>query len=236
VKPPKKTSRIRWGKGKWRRTPGTGGRRFPGSTPGPDATSTPPPGGGRTRRSPFESAAHTAPTTYTVTSDHVPGSTTKRWEPDALTTGTPALPATGPAALDAAPTKTFPRPGTSRPKEPIAMPPAPPAGRRVSPRPATRPPAPATTSSPQPPHGRPARNRDHPRRRHRRIRDFKADAFKTHDQCFKLADRAINLRDASPTSPNELAVENNLIGALFTGAAMARFASPWTWWPAWPRK
>jgi hypothetical protein len=219
VKPPKKTSRIRWGKGKWRRTPGTGGRRFPGSTPGPDATSTPPPGGGRTRRSPFESAAHTAPTTYTVTSDHVPGSTTKPWEPDALTTGTPALPATGPAALDAAPTVHFPRPGTSRPKEAHPMPPAP---ARQDPRIAK-----ARHQAARAAVNTVSRHMDARHETEITLDDacdaadqLTADAFKTNEQSHKLSGQARRLRDAWINLAERCATENNLIGDLFTGAAI----------------
>jgi hypothetical protein len=229
TKPPKKrTSRIRWGKRagkrKGRRTPGTGGWRFPGSTPGPGTTSTPPPGGGRRRRSPFESAAHTTPTTYTVTSDHVPGSTTKPWEPDALTTGTPALPATGPAALDPAPSTTFPRPGTTRPKEARPMPPTP---ARQDPRLVK-----ARHQAARTGHHVITQARHMAAEHETEITlddaldeygDFKDDAFKTHDQCKKLADRARTLRNTLIAFSEELATRHNLIGDLFSGA-MARLA------------
>lgn len=228
-RPKKKTSRIRWGKragkGKGRRTSGTGGGwRFPGGTPGSGAGSTPPPGGGRTRRSPFESAAHTAPTTYTVTSDHVPGSTTKPWEPDAITEAAPALPATGPAALAAAPTTTFPRPGTTRPKEARPMPPTP---ARQDPRLVKARHQAARTGQQVITQAR------HMAAEHEteitlddaidEYGDFKDDAFKTHSQCMKLAGRARTLRNTLIVFADELATRHNLIGALFS-AAMARLA------------
>jgi len=53
--------------------------------------------------------------------------------------------------------------------------------------------------------------------------EFKDDAFKTHDQCAKLADRAIRLRGILLDFSEELAVKHNLIGLLFSGA-MARLA------------
>ncbi|WP_069766041.1 hypothetical protein [Streptomyces sp. LUP47B] len=229
TKPPKKrTSRIRWGKRaskrKGRRTPGAGGWRFPGSTPGPGTTSTPPPGGGRTRRSPFESAAHTAPTTYTVTSDHVPGSRAKRWEPDGLTTGAPALPATGPAALDAAPTTAFPRPGTTRPKEARPMPPTP---ARQDPRLVKARHQAARTGQQVIAQAR------HMDAQHEteitlddaldEYGDFKDDGFKTHDQASKLAARGRKLQGVLALFAEELATDHNVVGALFS-AAMARMS------------
>ncbi len=53
--------------------------------------------------------------------------------------------------------------------------------------------------------------------------DFTDDAFKTHDQCFKLAGRARKLRDILADFAVDLAVNHNLIGALFSGA-MARLS------------
>lgn len=53
--------------------------------------------------------------------------------------------------------------------------------------------------------------------------DFKDDAFKTHDKCFKLAERARQLRDTLALFALELAQKHNLTGALFSGA-MARLS------------
>jgi hypothetical protein len=53
--------------------------------------------------------------------------------------------------------------------------------------------------------------------------EFKDDAFTTHDQCAKLADRAIRLRSILLDFAHELAVKHNLIGPLFS-SAMARLA------------
>jgi len=218
------------------RGPGNGGC-FPGATPGPGGQGAPagnspgngpaggahvPPRGNQQRRSPFENAGQATPTTYTVTSDHVPGSQAKRWEPDALTTGAPALPSKGPAALDAASSKTFPRPGTTRPKEARPMPPAKPDARLVK----------ARKQAARTGHGIIADARHMDAQHATEITlddaiddydDFKNDAFKTHDQCHKLADRAIRLRDILLDFAEELAVKHNLIGALFS-RAMARLA------------
>jgi hypothetical protein len=203
------------------RTPRSGAfRGTPGGTgPGP-GTAGPHPGG-RGRRSPFANAGAAAGTTWTVTSDHVPGSRAKRWEPDALTKGTPTLPTSGPAALEAAPTKTFPRPGTSRPKEPIPMYAAKPDARLAKARNQA-----ART-------GQAVINAAHMDAQHETeitlddaIDDydqFKDDAFKTHDQCHKLASRARKLRDILADFAVDLAVNHNLIGALFS-VAMARLA------------
>jgi hypothetical protein len=197
------------------------GAEQPAGNPGPGAGAYVPPRG-QQRRSPYANAGSAAGTTYTVTSDHVPGSNAKRWEPDAITPGAPALPATGPAALDAAPIKSFPRPGTSRPKEPIAMPSAKPDARIAK----------ARNQAARTGHNVIAGARHMDAQHETEITlddaideygDFKDDAFKTHDQCFKLADRAINLRDILTNFAEELAVQNNLIGPLFSGA-MARLA------------
>lgn len=179
------------------------------------------------RRSPFENAgqaAGQAGATITVERDDYPGAQAKRWEPEAITRGTPALPSTGPAALDTAPTVNPPRPGTTRPKEPIAMPPAP---ARQDPR-ITK----ARNQAARTGRGiiADARHMDAQHETEITLDDaideydrFKDDAFKTHDQCHKLADRAIKLRDILIGFAEELAVKHNLIGPLFS-AAMARMA------------
>jgi hypothetical protein len=210
--------------------PGAGpaGANHPGNGPaagpaaGAGAGGYVPPRGNQQRRSPFANAGHAAATTYTVTSEHVPGSKAKRWEPSALTTGTPALPSTGPAALNAAPVKTFPRPGSSRPKEPIPMPPATPDRRLAKARHQAARTGQAVTTQ--------ARHMDDQHETEITLDDaiddydaFADDAFKTHDQCHKLADRAIRLRDILTDFAEELAVKHNLIGALFS-SAMARLA------------
>lgn len=193
-----------------------------GQQPGPQ---TPGPGGQRNgRKSPFENAGQAAGATHTATSEHVPGSRAKRWEPDAVTTGTPALPSTGPAALDAAPTPHTKRPGTTRPRRPIPMPPAP---ARQDPRLVK-----ARKQAARTGHNvtKQARHMDAQHETEITLDDaideygdFKDDAFKTHDKCFKLAERARTLRDTLALFALELATRHNLIGALFTGA-MARLS------------
>lgn len=169
---------------------------------------------GGTRRSPFGNAAHaTTTTTYTVTSQRVPGSQAKTWNPSAITTGQPALPATGPAALDAAPTPHTQRPGTTRPRTPIPMPPAPRTIRTKETRTMT---AHLTGGG------------HHMDAQHATeitlddsldaLDGFTQDAFKTHDECSRLSKRARNLRLACERLAEELATKHNLIGRLFTAA------------------
>lgn len=207
---------------------GQGAQQGPQSPGGGSQDFSTPNGAGqqqRRRKSPFENAGQATGTTWTVESEHVPGSRAKRWEPDALTTGTPALPSTGPAALDTAPLRTPPRPGTSRPKEPIPMPPTP--ARREDPR-ITRAKKQAARTG-----GHVIAQARHMDGRHQteitlddaldQYGEFAADGFKTHDQAVKLARRAIKLRDTLAVFAEQLATENNLIGTLFTGA-MARMS------------
>ncbi len=172
------------------------------------------------RKSPFENAgqaAGQAAATVTVERDDYPGAQAKRWEPDALGTGTPALPENGPAALDAAPTVNPPRPGTTRPKEPIAMPPARQDPRLVKARNQAARTGLIVTAQ--------ARHMDPMHETEITLDDaideygdFKDDAFKTHDKCLKLAERARQLRDTLALFALELSTKHNLIGALFTGA------------------
>lgn len=177
------------------------------------------------RKSPFQNAgqaAGQAGATYTAERADYPGAQAKRWMPDAITSGTPALPSTGPAALDAAPVETFPRPGTTRPKEPIPMPPAPARNTRIA---AARKEAAHT--------GRDIIAAAHMDAQHAteitlddaldQYTAFKDKAFKTHDKCFKLATRARTLRDILAAFAVDLAVNHNLIGPLFSGA-MARMS------------
>lgn len=225
----RRKNHTRWAKARdYLRNKANRGRRFPGpGTAGP--TTGPQAGGSRGgRRSPFENAGQaTEGTTWTVTSEHVPGSQAKRWEPSAIGRGTPTLPSKGPATLEAAP-GTYPaRPGTSAPKEPIAMPPAPVPARREDPR-ITRAKNQAARAGRQV-----ITQARHMDARHETeitlddalddYADFSADGFKTHDQCAKLADRATRLRDVLAVFAEQLAIENNLLGALFTGA-MARMS------------
>ncbi|MCX4885882.1 hypothetical protein [Streptomyces sp. NBC_00847] len=205
--------------------PGPGGPIPPNGTP--NAANNATPGGGRQRKSPFQNAGQAAAqagATYTVTSDHVPGSKAKRWEPDPITDCAPALPSTGPAALDAAPTKTFPRPGTTRPRRPIPMPPVLARqdprlvkARKQAARTGLLVTAQARHMDPQ--HATEITLDD----AIDEYGDFKDDAFKTHDKCVKLAGRARQLRDTLALFALELATRHNLIGALFTGA-MARLS------------
>jgi len=216
------------------------GARFPGGARGPQhggaqgaqqAAGTPGAAGAqqqagpRQRKSPFANAAQAAagPTTWTVTSEHVPGSQAKCREPNPVTPGTPTIPATGPAALDQAPTPHTARPGTTRPKEPIPMPPTP--ARRPDPR-ITKAKHQAHRAAVQ----TVGRQMDAQHETEITLDDacdaadqLTSDAFKTHDQCHRLADKARKLRDTWVLFADDLATNHNLIGPLFTGAAL-RFA------------
>ena len=195
--------------------------------PGPDAGPGTGPGAGGTRRrgTPFQNAGHatsSSATTYTVESEHVPGSRAKQWEPSAVTPSPSALPRTGPAALDAAPTPHTARPGTTRPKEPIAMPPAP-APARPDPRivKAKKQAARAAVRTV-------GRQMNAQHETEITLDDacdaadhLTSDAFKTHDQSHKLTANARSLRDAWLVLAEDCANDNNLIGDLFASAAIS---------------
>lgn len=178
------------------------------------------------RKSPFQNAGQAQGATHNVERDDYPGAQAKRWEPDALTKGQPMLPATGPAALDAAPGTHPARPGTSRPKEAIPMPPTP-TPVRLDPRIVKARKQAARTGKQM---SGPGLTMDAQHETEITLDDaideydeFAADAFKTHDQCFKLAGRARKLRNILLIFAVDLAVNHNLIGPLISGA-MARLA------------
>ncbi|EFL29460.1 putative glycine-rich protein [Streptomyces himastatinicus ATCC 53653] len=174
------------------------------------------------RRSPFENVGRsTGGATWTVEREDYPGAQAKRWEPAAITTGTPALPATGPAALDPAPAPHTARPGTRRPRP---MPPAP------SPSSSTRTPEARTMAAHLPAQAPGGHRMDDQHATEISLDDalddygdFKDDGFKTHDQAHKLANRAIKLRDTLTAFAEDLATNHNLIGPRFS-RAMARIA------------
>ena len=239
------------GQGRWTRARAYARKKAAGHTPPPNGHSgdnNPPPGwaswddynyylraehkrrmgyGQGARKSPFQNAGQAAAhagATHTVERDDYPGAQAKRWEPDAITQGAPALPSTGPAALDTAPTPHTRRPGTSRPKEAIPMPPAP---ARQDPRLVK-----ARKQAARTGHLVTAQARHMDAQHETEITldgaldeysAFKDAAFKTHDKCFKLAGRARQLRDTLALFALELSTKHNLIGALFT-TAMARLS------------
>lgn len=180
------------------------------------------------RKSPFQNAgqaAGQAGATYTAERADYPGAQAKRWEPDAITPGTPALPSTGPAALDAAPTVNPARPGTTRPKEPIPMSSSPVPTVKADPRITKAKKQADRTGNSLVGHQMAAEHATEITLDDAidEYGDFKDDAFKTYDQCHKLADRAIKLRGILLGFAEELAVKHNLIGPLFS-LAMARMA------------
>ncbi|CAL9667288.1 hypothetical protein SUDANB145_07225 (plasmid) [Streptomyces sp. enrichment culture] len=179
----------------------TGGTFGPGPSTGTKTGPGPTGGGPRQRRSPFQNAAQAAGTTYTVTSVHVPGSRAKTW----------------------ASTPHTARPGTTRPKKAIPMPPSSPA--RVDPRISKARKQAARTGSQAL-----GRHMDAQHETEISLDDaldnyegFVTDGFKTHDQSAKLARRARTLRDTLLQFSEQLAVDNNLIGPLFS-AAMANLS------------
>ncbi|MFE9812430.1 hypothetical protein [Streptomyces sp. NPDC005548] len=192
----------------------------PGPNPGPSAgAGGPTPGGRQGRKTPWQSAAgvHTDTVITVERLDNV-GDQARRHPED---TPTPfALPASGPAALDAAPTPHTARPGTTRPRP---MPPAPTGGdprikehRRMAAN------SPIVHAA--------GRQMDAQHATEITLDDaldeygaFKDDAFKTHDQSAKLAERARRLRDVLADFAEDLAVNHNLIGPLFS-AAMFRMS------------
>lgn len=220
---------TRAGRGRWdrirvyarRKTTSTGcfgGTTAPtsGATTGPGTTGT----GGSTRRSPFENAAHaTVDPEYTVTGEYVPSTRTDQPGPAALSEGQPVITSTGPAALDAAPTVNPPRPGTTRPKEPIAMPPA------------SREPA-VVIAKAQKGAAKTARAAVGRRMAAQHETEITLDdacdagdklatkAFKIHDQADKLAHQSERLRDAWIVLAEDCAEQHNLIGDGFTHASI----------------
>ncbi|MFJ6509284.1 hypothetical protein [Streptomyces sp. NPDC091879] len=98
--------------------PGSGGRAGPGPRTGPD------PGRSGPRSSPFDTDA-AASVTITVEQVDPPGTHARRWEPDAIAEPRRQLPAHGTPVLSRAPQRPAgSRPGTTRRKDPIPMPPS----------------------------------------------------------------------------------------------------------------
>ncbi|NEB32822.1 hypothetical protein G3I62_27655 [Streptomyces sp. SID14446] len=116
-----------------RPSPGTNGRTSrPGSAkagrggaaPGTGPRTRPDPGRSGPRTSPFDTDA-TASVTITVEQVDPPGTHARRWEPDAIAPSRRQLPAQGAPVLSRAPQRPAgTRPGTTRRKDPIPMPPS----------------------------------------------------------------------------------------------------------------
>lgn len=169
------------------------------------------------RQSPFAHAAQTEGVTYTVVSEHIPGSRARIWQP------TPLAP--NRAALPAAPTPHTARPGTTRAQE-ASMPPNPPA-RTPSGDPRLRK---ARHQAARTAVQTLGRRMDDQHATEITLDDalddyteFAEHGFTTHDQALKLADRARTLRSLLEDLAEDLAVNHNLIGPLFS-AAMAHMA------------
>lgn len=176
----------------------------------------------RQRATPFQNAAQAAgPSNWTVTSEHVPDSQNDQRQPSGIPTRQAALPRLGTPALDAAPTPHTARPGTSRPKEPIAMPPAP-VPARQDPRilKAKKQAARAAVATV-------GREMDAQHETEITLDDacdaadqLMDDGFKTHDQSARLSEHARRLREAWLVLADDCATNNNLTGTLYTAAAI----------------
>ncbi|WP_234525967.1 hypothetical protein, partial [Streptomyces sp. MH192] len=209
----KKTSGGPAGKKKQKPSPGgkgskknTGGTWWGKASNHARGAQTPPrtgPASGPQRQSPFAHAAQSGGVTYTVVSEHIPGSRARIWQPTAL----PA------------------RPGTTRPQE-ASMPPNPPA-RIPSGDPRLRK---ARHQAARTAIQTLGRHMDDQHATEITLDDaldqytqFAEDGFTTHDQALKLADRARTLRSVLEDLAEDLAVNHNLIGPLFS-TAMAHMA------------
>ncbi|MFH8939557.1 hypothetical protein [Streptomyces griseosporeus] len=170
---------------------------------GPDTDAKP--GFGQPRSSPFDADTGEG-VTITVEQVDPPGAHAKRWEPDAAGPGWPVLPRQGTPQLPRAPQRPAgPRPGTTRRKEPIAMPPAP--ARTASAA------GPVTASVP----ARGGMSAQH-------ATDITLDdalkaltllttaGMETHDECAELAKQARRLLGELETMAQDLAVTHNVTG------------------------
>ena len=201
---------------------GTSTRNDRPGTPGP-GPNTGTAGTGRAtggRRSPFENAGQAgAPRTWTVERDDYVGAQAKKWQPAGITTGTAALPPVGQAQLAPAPTTHTPLPGTTRPRSPIPMPPT---SRKLSPviaqaRKDAERAAQQTVGQEMDPQHETEITLDEACDGADQLAD---DCFNTHDECVSLAKKARNLRDTWIEFAEYAAVHHNLIGTLFTAAAV----------------
>ncbi|MFJ8510776.1 hypothetical protein [Streptomyces avermitilis] len=104
--------------------PGSANGGGPSGTSGPGARKGPGPRHAGPRTSPFDTSSG-PDITITVEQVDPPGTHARRWEPDAIASPRPQLPAQGPPALSRAPQRPAgTRPGTTRRKDPIPMPPS----------------------------------------------------------------------------------------------------------------
>ncbi|MFE0448608.1 hypothetical protein [Streptomyces fungicidicus] len=183
--------------------PGPSSGTGPG-TAGPDGPGVHP-GYGQARSSPFDTDS--GPTvTITVEQVDPPGAHAKRWEPTAIGPRPQALPKQGAPALPRAPQRPAgPRPGTTRRKDPIPMPPVPARTAGV--------PAPVAASVPAL-GGMSARH----------ATDITLDdalkaltllttaGMETHDECAALAKQARRLLGELESMAHDLTVTHNVSG------------------------
>lgn len=185
--------------------PGPGPGPSPGPGPGPGAgTYTP-------RDSPFD--ADTGPAvTITVEQAGPARSNRPPWEPDAVGRAPQPLPQQSQPALPRAPQRPAgPRPGTTRRKEPIAVPPAP--ARTAST------PNPVQASVPSP-HGMAARHATDITLHQalKTLTDLTTSGMETHDDCTALSLQARRLLGDLETMAHDLAHTHNVRGQRTTRA------------------
>ncbi|MEV7076651.1 hypothetical protein [Streptomyces sp. NPDC093990] len=163
------------------------------------------------RSSPFDVYDSDEPevTITSVVQDGPARSNAERWEPDQIAPARPALSRQGPPALPRAPQRPAgSRPGTTRRKEPIAMPPAP--------RSASSPGAVAPVSASIPAPGGMSAQHATELRLDTALKALEAlttSGMETHDDCAQLARLARRLLGEIEAMAHDLARNHNVTGA-----------------------
>ncbi|MFD5572754.1 hypothetical protein [Streptomyces cadmiisoli] len=176
----------------------------PGSSPGGRGPS-PGPGYGDARSSPFD-ADNGPAVKITVEQVDPPGTHAKRWEPAAIGPRQQALPKQGAPALPRAPQRPAgQRPGTTRRKEPIPMPPA--LARTAGA------PAPVAATVPAPGGLAPQHATDiNLDKALKALTALTTAGMETHDECAQLAKQARKLLGELESMAQDLAVTHNVRG------------------------
>ncbi|MFJ9729258.1 hypothetical protein ACIRP3_41600 [Streptomyces sp. NPDC101209] len=164
---------------------------------------------GGPRSSPFDVYGNDERPDVTVVQDGPARSNAKRWDPEQITPARPALPRQGPPALPRAPQiPAGSRPGTTRRKEPIVMPPAP---RSASHTGAV---APVSASIPAP--GGMSAHHATELRLDTALKALEAlttSGMETHDDCAQLARLARRLLGEIEAMAHDLARNHNVTGS-----------------------
>jgi hypothetical protein len=170
------------------------------------------------RSSPFDQAPQ-SPVVITVEQVDPPGAHAKRWEPTAIGPRQQALPKQSAPALPRAPQRPAgQRPGTSRRKEPIPMPPVPARTAGV--------PAPVTASVPAP-GGMSAHHATDITLNDvlKALTLLTTEGMETHDDCAELARKGKQLLSKLESMAEDLAVHHNVTGARTLSAVSALMES-----------